>query len=81
MYMQDQVIARCNHLERLLDAISRGEATPGEEYVFGVSQAFAGRLALKGVARALNGRPHIYVLYVGLLAVLAATALTLILAA
>lgn len=80
MYMQDHVIARCNHIEHLLDATSRGEMpTPGKDYRFGISQAFEGRIVFKGVVRALSGRPHIYVLYLGLLAVLAATALTLIL--
>jgi uncharacterized membrane protein len=78
MYIQDQVIARCNQIERLLDATARDEMTG--DYRFGVSQAFEGRLHFTGVVRALNGRPHIYALYVGLLAILAATALTLILA-
>jgi len=81
MHMQDCVIARCNKIERLLDAASRGQLTALEgEYRFGVSQAFEGRLHVKDVVRALDGRPHIYVLYAGILAILAAAAVALVLA-
>jgi hypothetical protein len=78
IYIQDHVIARCNYVEKLLDAASRSEEPMREkDYRFGVSQAFVGGFDVKGVLGALKGRPHIYILYLGLVTTLTAEALAL----
>ena len=71
-------IARCNRVERLLDMASRDDGSArAEDYSFGISQAFVGSFDVKGVVGAVKGRPHIYVLYLGLMTVLAVVALML----
>ena len=78
IYLQDHVIARCNRVERLLDMASRDDGSArAEDYSFGISQAFVGSFDVKGVVGAVKGRPHIYVLYLGLMTVLAVVALML----
>lgn len=78
MVIQNHVIARCNHVESLIADMAAGGAPADERgYRFGVSHAFEGRFTVKGFFRALHGRPHIYVPYLGLVATLAADAVAL----
>ena len=78
IYIQDHVLTRCNRVEDLLDAVSRGDVPTREEvYRFGISQAFEGKFRLGGLIGALRGRPHIYALYLGLIIALAADAVAL----
>ena len=79
VYLQDHVIARSNMVERLLDSSARGQTPVNvEEYRFGISAAFKGRYQLRGLVRALSGRPHIYVLHLALAGGLLAVALLLV---
>ncbi len=68
MYMQRKVTSRADHIEYLLDLTMRIDGPLAEaDYSFGVSQAFKGKFEAKGLVKTLSGRPHIYVLYLGLL--------------
>ncbi len=76
IYIQDHVIARCNRVEELLDSTMRTDGPLAmDDYRFGISQGFKGRFEPKGVLLALRGRPHIYILY---LVLLAATAIDIV---
>ena len=76
LYLQDSVAARVRLIENFLDQSSRGRVpTQIEEYRFGISSAFRGKYRVNGVARALIGRPHIYVMHITLIAGLIAVAL------
>lgn len=78
MYIQTGVIARINHVEQLLDSTMRTTGPLAEnEYSFGTSQAFKGRFDAKGLLAALRGRPHIYILYAGLLVAIVTDVLVL----
>ncbi len=73
---EDHVIARCNRVEELLDSTMRTDGPLAmDDYRFGISQGFKGRFEPKGVLLALRGRPHIYILY---LVLLAATAIDIV---
>ena len=69
MYIQIGVAGRINRVEELLDATMRTTAPlADDDYRFGTSQAFEGKFDARGLLATLRGRPHIYVLYLGLLA-------------
>lgn len=78
MYIQTGVLERINRVEQLLDSTLHGRVSLADGgYRFGTSQAFEGRFDVKGLLATLRGRPHIYVLYLGLLAATAADVLVL----
>jgi hypothetical protein len=78
MYIQAGVLDRINRVEQLLDSTLRSTAPQADSgYRFGTSQAFEGKFKVKGLLAVLRGRPHIYVLYLGLMAATAADVLVL----
>ena len=78
MYIGDNVVKRCNEIEHLLQYAMRTDGVLLEEgYKFGISQAFIGKFEAKRVLLTIRHRPHIYVLYMGLLAATAIVALVL----
>jgi hypothetical protein len=68
MYLQTKVISRANRIEVVLDSMMRSGSPLAPDYRFGIGQAFEGVYDVKGMVATLGGRPHIYVLYLGLLA-------------
>jgi hypothetical protein len=69
MYIQTGVVDRIDRVEQLLDSTMRDTAPLAQsDYRFGTSQAFAGKFDFRGLLATLRGRPHIYALYLGLLA-------------
>ena len=69
MYLQTKVISRADCIEHLLNSTMWADGPLAEDkYRFGTGQAFKGKYEIKGLLATLRGRPHIYVLYLGLLA-------------
>jgi hypothetical protein len=71
MYIQTKVNSRLDVIESLLDSMIRNDQPLDLDrgYTFGTGQAFKGeKFDVKGMLTTLRGRPHIYVLYLGLLA-------------
>jgi uncharacterized membrane protein len=68
MHIQSKFIKRANRTEDLLDSMIR---TDDPDYKFGIGRELElGKFDVKGLGKTLRGRPHIYVLYLGLLAVI-----------
>jgi hypothetical protein len=71
MYIQTKVILRADIIQSMLDSMMRSgrPLVLDDGYKFGAGQAFkGGKFDVKGMLATLRGRPHIYVLYLGLLA-------------
>jgi hypothetical protein len=68
MYIQTGLLERISRVEQLLNSTMRDTAPlAGSDYRFGTGQAFEGKFDARGLLATLRGRPHIYVLYLGLL--------------